>query len=66
MHAAFVHFLEGDIVHDAVRFVVVIDEDVVSGDQGLLQQRLLDGWSRLAHKRFTTHISQNQNYYKIQ
>lgn len=41
MHTAFIHLVEGDIVDDAVGFVVVLDEDVVSGYQRLLEERLL-------------------------
>ena len=66
MHAALIHLFEGDIVHDAVWFVVILDEDVVSGYQGLLEERLLDLLGRLGHKGLTTHISQNQNIIKIQ
>lgn len=66
MHTAFIHLVERDIVHNAVGFIVVIDEDVVSGYQGLLEERLLGllGW--LGDKGLTTHISQNQNIIKIQ
>lgn len=66
MHTALVHLFEDDIVHNAVGFVVVLDEDVVSGYQGLLEERLFDLLDRLGNKGLTTHISQNQNIIKIQ